>query len=173
VGFVNLFGIAEEDEAEASPADFGPDPFLIQTFTQPKMEFSTDSFINNWTAEQTILVKNYQWADGSIVFIDTDDKNLNATAKLYKWVKSLGYEPEQSAENISKFFTNLADQKMQLRLSKIDASGKIYETWNLLNVVPTNINFGDDLDYTSDTITQVALDFAYTTAKYEKGIGVS
>ena len=167
LGFVNLFGAADQTQ------DFGPAPFLVQSFTQPVMNFQTDSNINNWTSEQNIMVQHYMWEDGTVVFMDADDDNVNTTAKLYNWVKSLGYQPEQNVENLSELFTNLADQKLQLKLSKIDAAGTIFETWTFLNVVPTNINFGDTLDYSTDTALQVAMNFAYTTAKYEKGLGAS
>lgn len=167
VGYVNLFS----GDVDGSGKDFGPKPFLVKSFTKPKMTFNNERLINNFTSENEILTNHYVWEDATIVMIDIENEGHNASSAVYNWLKSLGYEPEQTIENLSKLFSLLQDNKFEIKLSQIDNSGKTIETWTFIGPQPTSISFGDTLDYATDDLLYVTLNFAYLSARYEEGMG--
>lgn len=148
--------------------DIGPRRFLISSFTKPTFTLDNESIINNFTSETEIVVKNYVWDDISISMIDVENRELNASSALYKWLKGLGYQPTQSVNTMSTLFTNLYDNKMNITLQHLNADGEAIERWTFIKPQPTSIDFGGELSYGSDDVMTVTMGITYVAAKYEK-----
>ena len=47
----------------------------------------------------------------------------------------------------------------------IDAENNVVETWTLKNAYIASVDFGGNLDYTSDELSEIAVEFAYDWAE--------
>ena len=159
VGYMNLFG--------ARGSDLGPTPFLVKTFTKPTFSLDSEKLVNNFTSETQLITKHYVWDDISITMYDVENEDLNVSKSIYTWMTTIGYEPIQSAGNLSKFITNLHDNKLNLTLEHINAHGAPMERWSFISPQPTSINFGGELDYESNEVMTVTMGITYVAAEYE------
>ena len=160
VGYMNLF-------APGRTSHFSPTPFLIKTFTKPTFTLDNETIINNFTSETEIVIKNYVWDDISITMYDVENAELNTSNAIYKWLVSLGYNAAPNTQNLSKLFTNLYDNNLELTLHHIDHNGTPIEEWSFINPQPTSINFGGELDYGSDEIMTITMGITYVAAEYK------
>ncbi len=157
VGYINLRSAGKE---------FGPQPFLVKSFTKPKISLPSDKMINNFTSEAQVITKNYNWENTTVEIFDVQDKELNASSALYKWFKSMGYQPAQSLEKLSKLFTNLQGDRISLTIAQLDHEGKQIETWDFLKPAIISMDFGGSANYESDTMSVITLEFMCTSAQY-------
>jgi len=157
VGYVNLRSAGNE---------LGPQPFLVKSFTKPKISLPSDKMVNNFTSEAQIVTKHYNWENTVVEIFDVQNKELNASHGLYRWITGLGYEPTQTIEKLSDLFTNLQDNSVDLTIAQLDASGDQIETWDFLEPAIIGIDFGGMLAYDQDAMTTVTLEFMCTAVKY-------
>jgi len=161
IGYINMFGASGN-------ADFGPKPYLIQSFTKPTFTLDSEKIINNFTSETIIATKNYVWDDISITMVDTEDPKYNTSNSFYSWLIGLGYEPVQSVEGMSTFFNNIQNEKLVITLNHINAAGDKIESWEFIKPQPTSISFGGEMSYGSDDPVMVTLGVTYVAAEYKK-----
>lgn len=155
---MNLFSTSGDD---------GPTPFLIKNFTKPTFSLDSEKLVNNFTSETELITKNYVWDDISITMYDVENEDMNTSKSIYNWMTKLGYEPIQTVGNLSKFITNLHDNKLNIALEHIDAEGNSYERWSFTSPQPTSINFGGELSYESDELMTITMGITYVSAQYE------
>jgi len=161
VGLINMMN------ANSDSIDHGPKPFLVKTFRRPMMSINVEKVINSFTSENTLNTKHYSWDDFSLSIMDIQEDELNASKNIYQWLTSLGYQPQQDLNHLSRLFTNLyRPEKLSLTLQHINAEGSPFEQWEFLEAQPTSIDFGADANYDSDEPVIVTLNFAYVAAKY-------
>lgn len=167
VADINLF-------SENNDSDFGPKRFLVQSFTKPTFTLENESLINNFTSETEIIIKNYVWDDISITMIDVENPEYNVSSGIYNWLTSLGYRHIQADQadggetQISRLFTNLYANKLNITLSHINPEGQAIERWTFNEPQPTSIDFGGELSYDNDAAMTVTMGVTYVTAHYEK-----
>jgi hypothetical protein len=151
----------------SNSVDYGPKPFLVKNFTRPAFTLNVEKVINTFTSESQLNTKYYTWDDTSISIMDIQQKDLNATNQIYNWLTSLGYQPEQDLNHLSRLFTNLyRPDKLTLTLQHIDDKGKPFEQWEILSAQPISINFGGEASYDNDEPVIITLAFAYVAARY-------
>ena len=165
VGHINM--IAGTEGQVSHRGDFGPKPFLVRSFKRPTLSFQNEKIINNFTSENAINLKHYIWEDVSVSIMDVEKEELNSSLQIYNWFVSLGYEPEQTTAKLSKLFTNLYDNKLNLNLQHIDHKGKPFEEWTFLKAQPTKVTFGGEASYDKDEPVIITLDFAYVAAQHK------
>tara|TARA_R100001510_G_C7593914_1_gene162724 strand:- start:100 stop:684 length:585 start_codon:yes stop_codon:yes gene_type:complete len=166
LGYVNLNSSGLNDIPQT---DLGPATFLVSSFTKPKLKFDADIILGNFTSETSNIIKNYMWEDIQIRMVDVESEVYNASSNIYRWLLSLGYEPNQTVTNLGKLFQNLhkADT-MTITLEHINAEGKSFERWSLIDAQPTNIDFGEELNYENSSVMYVTMGVQYVSAEYEK-----
>jgi len=161
VGLINMMN------AHSDGIDHGPKPFLVRSFRRPQMQINVEKIINSYTSENSLNTKHYSWDDFSISLIDIQQEELNTSKNIYDWLTSLGYQPQQDLNHLSRLFTNLyRPDKLSLTLQHIDDNGNPFEQWEFLGTQPSSIDFGGEASYDSDEPVIVTLNFAYVAAKY-------
>ena len=160
IAYINMYS--------AGGTDFGPKPYLVQSFTKPTFTLASEIIINNFTSETIIATKNYVWDDISMTMIDAEDPQYNTSNSFYKWLTGLGYQPVQSTEGMSTLFTNIQNNRLVITLHQINADGDKIESWDFIKPQPTSINFGGELSYGSNDPVIVTLGVTYVAAKYKK-----
>jgi len=166
IGYVNLNSSGLNNTGQR---DFGPSTFLVSSFTKPKLNFEADVILGNFTSETNNIIKNYKWDDIQIRIVDVENKEYNASSNIYQWLLSLGYEPIQTVTNLGKLFQNLhKDDSLTINLEHINAQGKPIERWSLIDAQPTNIVFGEELNYENSSVMYVTMGVQYVSAEYEK-----
>ena len=166
VGYVNLNSSGLNNIRKS---DLGPSTFLVSSFTKPKLNFDADVILGNFTSETSNIIKNYKWEDIQIRIVDVENENYNASSNIYSWLRSLGYEPIQTVKNLGKLFQNLHKaETTTITLEHINSEGKPIERWSLVDAQPTNISFGDELNYENSAIMYVTMGIQYVSAEYEK-----
>ena len=94
----------------------------------------------------------------------------DASATLAGIVSAAGYTPPTKATNDD--MTSMSKAKAvgalgQVKVSQIDADGKVIESWTLWNAFVTEVNFGGTLEYGSDSLTELSLKLRYDWARLD------
>ena len=147
-------------------------PFLVSSWTKPQLTFDTAEIISKQENNITYAIKGQKWQPISVTIIDTMNKETNATANIFIWLKSNGYDADSLIDgedsDAQNFFANLAkNTQIDLRLSSLDPSGKECETWRFKNASIANVDFGGTLDYSKSDLLQITIRFNYAAADYE------
>ena len=104
-----------------------------------------------------------------------DPATPDATKTIVKMIENSGYrlpDSELNAENstISKQNATLAVGSFVLE--QLDAQGNPNESWELINPWVKDVKFGD-LDYESDEMVDVEIEFRYDFARCDLSVGAA
>jgi len=112
-----------------------------------------------------------------IKLMDTIDYNMSQ--KFLDYIRKAGYvypsnynESSSSPEYYRKTISKAKFPFKQVKIQRIDAEGKVYETWVLNNPWISKADFGD-ADYTKEGLLTVGLSIAYDWAELRDGDGGS
>jgi len=95
------------------------------------------------------------WSDIDITMVDVGKKGK----EFYKKLTESGYKFEGEKDGIIK-----EHYKGQVfKIEKLNALGKVIETWKLINPFIKSIKYSD-LDYSSDDLVEITITVAYDSA---------
>ena len=140
--------------------------WTVESVTKPKANVATieHSFINHVFKYPGRVT----WDNISVTLVDPVDPDLAYT--LLESLRRSGYQ-YPTTENIRGSISK--EQAVQnglqsISLSMIDSQGDPIETWALKNPWIVSIDFGGSLDYTSDEMSNIAVEIAYDWAEITK-----
>jgi len=115
-----------------------------------------------------------KWGDKiDIKLVDTIDYNISQ--KFLEYIRKAGYvypsnfnESSTNPEFYRKTISKAKFPFKQVKIQRLDAEGKIYETWVLNNPWISAANFGD-ADYTKEGLLNISLTFKYDWAELRQG----
>lgn len=113
------------------------------------------------------------WSACDITMVDPGG-DPDAAATLAAIVSAAGYKPPTKATNedlTSMSKASAVGALGQVKISQIDADGKVIESWTLWNAFVTEVNFGGTLEYGSDALTELSLKLRYDWARIDTAEG--
>ena len=128
--------------------------WYAKSVTKPSAEVSVTEYqIANHKIKYPGIVT---WNDIDIVIIDTVEEGRGKS--YYGDLLNYGYHFSGAGkEGIKK------RQSSSVLIEQLDSSGRIHETWTLINPFIKSVKFGD-LDYSSDDFIEITLTVAYDSA---------
>jgi len=106
------------------------------------------------------------WNDVTVTLVDP--VSPDAAANLSRIIRESGYRPPVDVNDtttISK--KNAVEALGSVVITQIDSEGVPVETWTLNNAFIQDVNYGGDLGYGSDELTDVTVVFKYDWASIE------
>ena len=109
------------------------------------------------------------WSEIDITAVDPAG-DPDAAATLAGIVSAAGYTPPTKATN--EDLTSMSKAKAvgalgQVKISQIDADGKVIESWTLWNAFVKEVNFGGTLEYGAEGLTELSLKLRYDWARLD------
>lgn len=134
--------------------------FVAKTCTTPHITFG-DTIINRMN-EQYKFAGNPTWSDINCTFYDfirksTSDSELSAGDILYNW-SCMIYNPLTGQMGYKTQYATSAT------LAQLDPAGNIIRAWNLFGIYPSDIDWGNSLDYSSGEACEITATFKYDLA---------
>ena len=114
-----------------------------------------------------------EWDDLTVTYNDVVGGSASSDmSNLYSWLAAV-YDFSSYASVSSQDQASMnTDYTGDGTLTMLDGCGNTLESWQIKDMWPTTINFGD-LDYNSSDIAEISLTFKYARAIYTGGCGVS
>jgi hypothetical protein len=106
------------------------------------------------------------WNDINVTLVDP--VSPDAAANLSRIIREAGYRPPVDVNDtttISK--KNAVEALGAVVITQIDSEGVPVETWTLNNAWIADVNYGSDLSYGGDELTDVTIKFSYDWASIE------
>lgn len=137
--------------------------WTVKSVSKPKANVATieHSFINHVFKYPGRVT----WDNLSVTLVDPVDPDLAFT--LLESLRRSGYQ-YPTTENVRGSISKeqaVQDGLQSISLSMIDNLGNPIETWALKNPWIVSIDFGGTLDYTSDDMSNIAVEIAYDWAE--------
>lgn len=133
--------------------------FVAKTCNAPHITFQ-DTTVNRMN-ETYKFSGNPTWSDISCTFYDfirkEDGKELSAGDILYNW-SCMIYNPLTGQMGYKTQYATSAT------LAQLDPAGNIIRAWNLFGIFPSDIAWGEGLDYSSSEINEITATFKYDLA---------
>lgn len=143
--------------------------YTIKKVTKPSftVQESKHSYLNH----TYYYPGRVEWNTVSVTLVDP--VNPDAAATLANIIREGGYKPLTSpSDKLSSTSKSSALSALGLiQIQQLDANGDPLETWTLHNAWIKDVKFGD-LDYESDDLTEIEIEFRYDHASLEtKNVG--
>lgn len=147
--------------------------YLVKSVNKPQIQIGNNTVVN-YIQHTFKYPGRLTWTDISVTLLDTirvDD----TTSRLANIVRQAGYVIPDTDRNAQFSFTKkgATNALNKPRIQQIDAGDpvnnippKIVEEWTLWNAWVKNVNFGQNLDYSNDSIVNVTLGITYDWAEY-------
>lgn len=133
--------------------------FVAKTCNAPALTFG-DTTVNRMN-EQYKFAGKPTWNDINCTFYDfirnSSSNELGAGDILYNWA-SMVYNPLTGQMGYKTQYATSAT------LAQLDPAGNIIRAWNMFGIYPSNITWGEGLDYGSTDICEVSAVFKYDLA---------
>ena len=133
-------------------------PNFIKTASRPNFEIEEIEL--NYMNAKTWIQGKLSWQTITVSYIDAGAKEI---AALYKWIG------QSAALNDPINFwqgSNFNDYAAEAILTMYDGCGNAMEAWQLSNVWPTSVNFGE-LDQSSSEEAMIELTLRYDKVCYQ------
>lgn len=155
------------------PGEPAIETYLIKSVNKPQVTISTGATVN-YIQHSFKYPGRLTWNDISVTLLDTIRED-DTSSKLANIVRNSGYIVP-TTEDDAKFSFTKRDAVFSLgkpRIQQIDAGNaleniapKVIEEWTLWNAWVNRVDFGGQLDYSSDAIVSVTLGITYDWAEY-------
>ena len=134
--------------------------FVAKTCNAPAITFA-DTVINRMN-EQYKFAGNPTWNDITCTFYDfirnsNVGNDLSAGDILYNWA-SMIYNPLTGQMGYKTQYATSAT------LAQTDPAGNIIRAWNMFGIYPSNVDWGQGLDYSSGDACEISATFKYDLA---------
>ena len=135
--------------------------FVAKTCNAPAITFG-DLDINRMN-ERYRFIGTPQWNEINCSFYDfirnadSSQNELSAGDILYNWL-CMEYNPLTGQMGYKTQYATSAT------LAQLDPAGNIIRAWNMFGIFPSNVNFGEGLDYGSGEASEVSATFKYDLA---------
>ena len=133
--------------------------FVAKTCNAPQITFA-DVNINRMN-ETYKFAGNPSWNDINCTFYDfirkSGDGELSAGDILYNW-SCMIYNPLTGQMGYKTQYATSAT------LAQLDPAGNIIRAWNLFGIWPSQVTFGEGLDYSSGDACEISSTFKYDLA---------
>ena len=105
------------------------------------------------------------WDNITLTLIDPVDPDL-----AYEFLQRLGvsgyrYPTTQQGAKSSLSKKKASEAIGRIQIQQLDDEGDPIETWTLINPFMVSIDFGGQLDYTSDEMNEISLELAFDWAE--------
>jgi len=138
--------------------------WYTKSVTKPKVTInSVDHKFLNHTFKYPGSVT---WNDVTVTLVDP--VSPDAAANLSRIIRESGYRPPVDVNDtttISK--KNAVEALGPVVITQIDSEGLPVETWTLNNAFIQDVNYGGDLNYATDELTDITIVFKYDWASIE------
>ena len=102
------------------------------------------------------------WNPISMKMVDPTSPDMAATFSAL--ITAAGYHPPSNPDDLTTMSKAMATLSVgDVVISQIDAEGKTLEEWTLYNAFITKVTYGS-LDYSSEDLTEVEVEFVYDWA---------
>ena len=136
---------------------------FVKLAARPNIEIEETEI--NYIHGKTWLPGKGTWQAVNVTYYDVND--APGMSALFSWLASVyEFTNPTSLRQASKLSDYAANGTLQL----FDGTGTMMETWNMNNMFPTSINWGD-LDYASSDECNIELTLRYSEVQYIKGCG--
>ena len=136
--------------------------YYVKTATKPKATVST--------VEHSFLSYNFKypgrvtWDNITVTLVDPVSPNMSAVF-MEMLIKS-GYQyPNDSNKRTGISKLSATNVTGDVSIDIIDGDNNVVETWTLKNAYIASVDFGGNLDYTSDELSEISVEFAYDWAE--------
>lgn len=107
------------------------------------------------------------WQPISMKMVDPTDPDMAAT--FSDIITAAGYHPPSNPDDMTSVSKQLATLSVgDVVITQIDAMGKSIEQWTLYNAWISKVTYGN-LDYSSEDLTEMELEFQYDWASMKSG----
>lgn len=132
-------------------------PHYVKVAARPNLTIE-ETELNYLHAKTWVPGKAY-WESLNVIYYDVASIDMEP---LYNWLASV-YDFLDPVT--LKMGTKKSDYSAKALLKMWTGCGELIDQWELKNVWPTSINFGD-VDYSSSDISEIELSLRYSDAKY-------
>lgn len=133
-------------------------PHFVKVAARPNLEVEETEI--NFLNAKTWIPGKASWQTMSVTYLDVATADA---APLFSWLASVyNFTNPVTLEQGSR----RSDYSAAATLKMFDGCGQLLETWEMEDVWPTGIDFGD-LDYSSSDIAEIALTLRYSQVKYK------
>lgn len=106
------------------------------------------------------------WNPLSITFHDSVDED-SASYKIVKLLELMGYNPPADQDDLGTISKSSSVVSLgNVEIVHLNSRGEEKETWTLMNAFVSDVNFGS-LDYSSDELVEITVQFTFDFAKYK------
>jgi hypothetical protein len=149
--------------------------YFVKTSRVPELTIKSDAK-HQFLGHTFKFPGSATWSDSlEVVLVDTIDYNM--AEKFISYLRTAGYiYPSQWSTDSGDpqyFKKTIAKNKFpfkQMKLERIDADGKAYESWVLNNCFITKVNFGDH-GYDKEDLINVTVSITFDWAEYRDAAG--
>ena len=107
------------------------------------------------------------WQPISMKLVDPTNPDLAST--FSDMITAAGYHPPSNRDDMTSMSKKLATLAVgKVIITQIDADGKALEQWTLFNAWISKVNYGS-LDYSSEDLTEMEIEFQYDWAQMQSG----
>lgn len=136
-------------------------PSFVKTAARPNLEVEETEF--NYLNGRMFIPGKATWQTINVTYIDAADmSNPQMMKPLFDWMASV-YAFNRPIE--LPMGSRTSDFSANGLISMYDGCGSLLETWELLRMWPTNIDFGE-LDYASSEEATIELTLRYSDVIY-------
>ncbi len=148
-----------------------PSPYMwyAKTVDKPSLEISTTE--HDYLNHKFRFPGKTVWQPVTMKMVDPTDPDMSAT--LSDLVQYAGYHPpSQIDDHTSMSKSNAISTLGDVIIEQVDAQGAAIERWTLKNAWISKVTYGS-LDYSSDELTELELEFQYDWAQIDTPKGKS
>ncbi len=139
--------------------------WYAKTVDKPSYEISTTE--HDYLNHKFRFPAKTTWQPITMKMVDPTNPDMAAT--LSDIVTAAGYHPPSNQDDMTSMSKQLATVAVgRVVITQIDAEGKALEQWTLHNAWISKVNYGN-LDYSSEDLTELELEFQYDWATMKSG----
>tara|TARA_Y100001937_G_scaffold43141_1_gene60970 strand:+ start:6846 stop:7349 length:504 start_codon:yes stop_codon:yes gene_type:complete len=141
--------------------------WYAKSVDKPSFEISTQE--HDYLNHKFKFPGKTTWSPVSMKMVDPTNPDMAAT--LSDIVTYAGYHPPSTADDHTSMSKSSAVKTLgDVYIEQIDANGTMIEKWTLKNAWISKVTYGN-LDYSSEELTEVEMEFQYDWATLETKTG--
>jgi len=139
--------------------------WYAKTIDKPSFEIGTTE--HDYLNHKFKFPGKTTWQPVTMKVVDPTNPDLAAT--FSDMITAAGYHPPSNQDDMTSVSKRLATLSVgDVIITQIDAMGKALEQWTLYNAWISKVSYGS-LDYSSEDLTELEIEFQYDWASLESG----